>query len=176
MRITRFTGQTPRTVQLKLPLYIVTLLGAWLMNSCTPIGPQDKWDPLQEQTTTTEQPASTGISRSDERMSPAMADLIRRADAAIEQQQWPVATGILERALRINPKQAEAWTRMAVVNLGQQNPQQALQMAKKSNRYARGDDALKAYNWLLMSRAYESLGKTAQAEQALATSRSLQVR
>jgi tetratricopeptide (TPR) repeat protein len=155
----------------------VTLLSVWLINSCTPLGPQDKWDPLQQQTTT-EQPASsgTGISRSDQGMSPAMADLIRRADAAIEQQQWPVATGLLERALRINPKQAEAWTRMAVVNLGQQNPQQALQMAKKSNRYARDDDALKAYNWLLMSRAYESLGKAALAEQALATSRSLQAR
>lgn len=107
-------------------------------------------------------------------LSAAMSDLLGRADRAIQQRQWSVASGMLERALRIDPKQAQAWTRMALVKLGENNPQQGIHMAKKSNRYARNNKPLMAYNWALIARAHEQLGMSAAAQQAMHRSRQLQ--
>ncbi|MCW9012928.1 MAG: tetratricopeptide repeat protein [Gammaproteobacteria bacterium] len=111
------------------------------------------------------------MDRTTLKLTPAMAALIQQADEKIDYQQWPEAVVVLERALRINPKQAEAWTRMAVVYLGKLQPEQAIQMARKSNALASSDNALKSYNWTLMSRAYEQLDQTDKASHAAEQSR-----
>jgi tetratricopeptide (TPR) repeat protein len=177
MHVTIINGPIERTLQLIRPAAyaIILSLASLALLSCAVPVTQPAWDPLQpaQEQTDSRAPAA-GIERSSRQLSPAMADLIGRADAAIEQQRWSEASALLERALRVNPKQAEAWTRMAVVNLGTHNPQQSLQMARKSNRHAKASRSLMAYNWLLMSRAYEQLGQPEQAQQALAESRRLQ--
>jgi tetratricopeptide (TPR) repeat protein len=176
MHISIITGSNQRAVRIKRNPF--TLLGAGLLSlllaSCAVQPTEPQWDPLQTPSPQAETGRQPGLSRADSRLSPAMADLLQRADTAIEQQQWSSASGLLERALRINPRQAQAWSRMAVVKLGTGNPQQGLQMAKKSNRYAQEDEQLMAYNWLLMSRAHQQLGQAQQAQQALQRSRQLQ--
>lgn len=107
-------------------------------------------------------------------LSPAMQNLLEQSDQSINAQNWTQAVAVLERALRINPKQAEAWSRMAVVYLGKSQPEQSINMAKRSNSYASRNTTLKAYNWVLMSRAYNQLNQPQLAEQALLRSQQLQ--
>ena len=59
----------------------------------------------------------------------------------------------IERALRIDPKNAELWNRLATVRLEQGRADQAEQLALKSNALAGGDRALQARNWRLVARA-----------------------
>lgn len=131
------------------------MLFALVITSCAIKKSDQSWDPLSQDSKQTE----TGIHRSKPGLSPAISSLIKQADQSIEKQQWSKAISILERALRINTKQAETWTRMAVVYLGQNNPEQALHMAKRSNTYANHDKGLQSYNWLLISRAYRQLNQ-----------------
>jgi len=59
----------------------------------------------------------------------------------------------IERALRIDPKNASLWSRLAAVRLEQGRPGQAEQLALKSNALAGEDNALQARNWRLVARA-----------------------
>ncbi len=133
----------------------------FFITSCAVQQTNKIWDPLQQNQTT-----DTGIKRSTKNMSPAIAALIKQADLKIEQKQWSSSISIIERALRINPKQAEAWTRMAVAHLGNNNAEQAIHMAKRANAYTGKNSKLKSYNWLLMSRAYKILNKLDAAKSA----------
>ena len=160
-------GSIERYLQLAKTISLLSLLLS--LYACAVKAPE-QWDPMQ----TTPETQARGIDRSTYGMSAAMSALIQQADQSIELQRWSAAMSTLERALRINPKQAEAWTRMAVVYLGQNNPEQCIHMAKKSNVYARANNSLMAYNWLLMSRAYEQMGQMEKAEQALMKSNQLQ--
>ncbi|TNF33266.1 MAG: tetratricopeptide repeat protein [Gammaproteobacteria bacterium] len=140
------------------PVFVLMLL-----TSCAPMDTREsRWDPLVTDGTASE----IGLSRSIPAESSALASLLTQADTAIEQQQWPTALASLERAQRIDSKQPGIWTRLAVVYLAKQDPQQAIQMAKKSNSYARHDNDLLAYNWLLISRAYLQMNQLEQAKSA----------
>jgi len=183
MHISILYGPAERTVPLiKSTFYgFILALASLALLSCAQPRSADSWDPLQPPASpdavrepATEAAPASGLSRSTDQLSAPVADLIGRADDAIQQQHWAEASALLERALRINPKQAEAWTRMAVVNLGSNHPQQSIQMAQKSNRHAGASRSLMAYNWLLISRAYEQLGLSDKARQALDKSRRLQ--
>ena len=104
----------------------------------------------------------------------AVAALIRQADVMINQSRWADASSLIERAIRIDSYQADSWTRMAIIYLGKDNPEQAVQMAKKSNSLAKQNKSLQAWNWSLMSRAYALLQKSDLALQAAQTSQRLQ--
>lgn len=117
---------------------------------------------------------ATGQDRSLGEISPAVQRLIQQADQAIEKQDWFNAIATLERALRINPKQAETWSRLSVANYGGQQYQQAIQMARRSNSHIINNNELKAYNWLIMARAYEQLGEMELSTEAANTSQQLQ--
>jgi Tfp pilus assembly protein PilF len=156
-------------VQLGLQALFISV--CLLITACSP-SIEKTWDPLQGQNPDTQ--ADRGIDRAAEGMSPAMAALIQDADESIEQQQWGRALFILERALRVDAKQPEVWTRMAVTYLGKAEPEQALQMARRSNSYARSKPELQSYNWLLISRAYRALDQPQAADSAAAKSQQLQ--
>ncbi|MDH5471237.1 MAG: tetratricopeptide repeat protein [Gammaproteobacteria bacterium] len=157
-----------KNIRIKSLLFIATLMS--LLASCSVSRAPEVWDPLVEDP----QQASQGIDRSVSHLSPAIASLLLTADQAIEKQQWQQAIASLERALRINGKQAEVWTRLAVVYLGQYNPQQSIHMAKRSNSYARADKSLQAYNWLIMSRAYTLMQNQLMADEAVQKSQQLE--
>jgi tetratricopeptide (TPR) repeat protein len=72
----------------------------------------------------------------------------------------------IERALRIEPNNAGLWTRLAAVRLEQGRPQQAEQLALKSNALAGDDRALKARNWRLVARARWAVNDSAGARAA----------
>lgn len=90
--------------------------------------------------------------------------LLASANGYMDQGDTQSAVGSLERALRIEPRNAVLWSRLAEVRFEQQNWQQAIQMAAKSNTLAPANSALRRQNWNLMASAYTALGQDDQAE------------
>ena len=110
----------------------------------------------------------------DAELPAAIKPLISQADTHMMNKQWPKAIAVLERALRINKKQAETWTRMALAYRGKNELEQAIQMARRSNNYTADKVALKIYNWQLISNAYFKLNKLDKAQSAARKSEQLQ--
>ena len=88
---------------------------------------------------------------------PAVDDLINQADSQIAMSNWDVASEKLERALRISPDYAPAWTRLSQIALFKEDPQRAIQMAKRSNSHAGNAVELKLLNWQFIREASEML-------------------
>jgi predicted Zn-dependent protease len=83
------------------------------------------------------------------------------------------AAASLERALRIDSRDARLWQRLAVVRLQQGHPVQAEAMAVRSNGLARGDRALMARNWRIIAEARRMAGDEAGAREADARANAL---
>ncbi|MFZ0470021.1 MAG: tetratricopeptide repeat protein [Thiogranum sp.] len=79
----------------------------------------------------------------------------------------------IERALRIDPKNASLWSRLAAVRLEQGRPGQAEQLALKSNALAGEDTVLQARNWRLVARARWSVNDGSGARAAEKKARDL---
>jgi Tfp pilus assembly protein PilF len=89
---------------------------------------------------------------------PAVEDLMQQADSQITDNNWEVASEKLERALRISPDYAPAWSRLARIALYKDDPARAIQMAKRSNSHAGGSVDLKLLNWQFIREASEIQG------------------
>lgn len=87
-----------------------------------------------------------------------------RQDAAAGR--LPAAASSLERALRIEPRNAVLWHELARVNLHQGQPEQAAQFATKSNTFAGDNAVLRASNWRLIGQARTQSGDHRGAESA----------
>ena len=84
---------------------------------------------------------------------PAVLALMSEAQASRAQGNFDTAAAKLERALRIQPRNAALWHELASVRLQQHKPRLAEDLAKKSNTLARHDRALKRKNWELIARS-----------------------
>ncbi len=78
------------------------------------------------------------------------------------------ASATIERALRIEPKNATLWHRLGMLKLREKNYQQAINLARKSNSLAAGDRELQVENWHLIVQAYEAAGEKNAAKKARA--------
>jgi predicted Zn-dependent protease len=76
------------------------------------------------------------------------------------------ASVTLERALRINPRNAELTYKLAEVRLKQSQPRLAEDLAKKADFLAATDKALKKRCWLLIVQARQLQGNSAGAQEA----------
>jgi len=74
------------------------------------------------------------------------------------------AANSLERALRIEPENAMLWSRLADVRYAQDDFQQAVQLAAKSNILAASNQQLRRQNWYLIANAYQAMGKQESAQ------------
>ena len=97
---------------------------------------------------------------------PAVDDLMKQADNQIAVSNWEVASEKLERALRISPDYAPAWSRLSQIALYKDDPQRAIQMAKRSNSYAGNSVELKLLNWQFIRQASEMLDDTEGVQNA----------
>ena len=84
---------------------------------------------------------------------PAVLALMSEAEESRTQGNFDTAAAKLERALRIQPRNAALWHELASVRLQQHKPRLAEDLAKKSNALAHHDRALKRKNWELIARA-----------------------
>jgi len=72
----------------------------------------------------------------------------------------------IERALRIEPRNARLWHRLAETRLAQGQLQQAEQLALKSNSLSGNDTRLQASNWRLVARVRWSMDDSVGARKA----------
>ncbi len=97
---------------------------------------------------------------------PAVVALLDSAYQQSESGQLDIAVAKLERAVRIAPKDGNVWHALANVRQKQGKHALAISLAKKSNVFALNDPELQRKNWLLMARAFETLGNTRSSKQA----------
>ena len=99
--------------------------------------------------------------------SPAVIALLNEAQGERSAGQLDAAEATLERAIRIQPKNARLWHEMASLRLEQSKPRLALDLARKSNSLASGDRDLKRKNWRIIAEAKQLLGDSEGAARAL---------
>ena len=83
--------------------------------------------------------------------------LLDEADMLIDNNAYNAAADKLERALRIKPEYAPAWSRLSWLALQMNSPQRSVQMAKRSNSLASSDLELQTLNWSFIRSASELL-------------------
>lgn len=96
----------------------------------------------------------------------AVVSLMRKAADARSQGQLDLAASQLERAQRIEPRNYFVWSALAKVYLDQQQYDQAISVAGKSNSLARGNLYVEVENWKTIAKAMEAKGDSIGALQA----------
>lgn len=102
----------------------------------------------------------------DKKTEPVIVALISEADALAKQGNADKAAASIERGLRIDPRNALLWHHLALIRFQQQQWQQAIVLARKSNALAAKDIKLKSENWGVIANAYEKLGDKQKANEA----------
>ncbi len=88
----------------------------------------------------------------------AVSTLLAKVELQESQAHWERAAALLERALRIEPRNAQLWHRLAKVRLQQGRYAMAESLAQKSNALAKDDEALKRRNTELIEIARRAVG------------------
>ncbi|MBU1425854.1 MAG: tetratricopeptide repeat protein [Gammaproteobacteria bacterium] len=97
---------------------------------------------------------------------PAVVALLDRSRIDTAAGQREAAGASLERALRIEPRNAWLWNELAQLRLTQGQYMQAITLAQKSNSFAGRERRLQAMNWKVIGNARVAQGNSAGAEQA----------
>lgn len=95
----------------------------------------------------------------------AVLDLLAQSKSAIEQSDYVNAESLLKRALRIEPSNAWLWHNMAVLKFYQEDYQQAIQQALKSNNLEKNNPQLRSNNSKVIKQSYIELGEPQKAQQ-----------
>jgi len=98
--------------------------------------------------------------------SAAVSGLVETAERQKRSGDMTGAAATMERALRIEPRNAHLWNQLAEVRLEQGQFAQAEDLASKSNALAAADRDLRRNNWLLIAKARRSVGNSAGARLA----------
>jgi tetratricopeptide (TPR) repeat protein len=88
-------------------------------------------------------------------LSPAVGALVVAANQNTSTGKLDAASATLERAIRIEPRNANLFYKLALIRLKQSKPRLAEDLAKKSALLAASDRALKKHSWLLIAHARE---------------------
>jgi PBP1b-binding outer membrane lipoprotein LpoB len=101
-------------------------------------------------------------------LSPAVNALASAANQSSKSGDIEAATTTIERAIRIEPRNATLYYKLAVLRLKQSKPKLAEDLAKKALLLATNDTSLKKHSWLLVARAKELLGDISGSREARA--------
>ncbi len=121
----------------------------------------------QPEPETTEEAGLMQIRPSDSSSS-AVLSLLQKARTAAKAGQLEVAEVNLERALRIEPRNASLWHYMARLRLEQGRMNQAAGLAARSNSLEHDDQILQADNWRIIASARYQQGNIDAAKEAQA--------
>ena len=139
------------------PGFLLLLSCALLPIACTTTHPPELQVPNE---------ASDKIIYPSPQTSPAVVKLLNEAHTAIEQGDYPRADVLLERTVRIEPRNPALWNYLAKLRLHEGHLQQAMDLAAKSNVLAGDDNKLKADNWRIIAHARYQNGDMAGASSA----------
>lgn len=101
-------------------------------------------------------------------LSPAVNALALAANQNSKSGNIESATTTIERAIRIEPRNATLYYKLALLRLKQSKPRLAEDLAKKAALLASNDTQLKKHSWLLVARAREMQGDLKGAKEARA--------
>lgn len=87
--------------------------------------------------------------------SPAVGSLMMAANENTQNGNLDSAVSSIERAIRIEPRNASLYYKLAVLRLKQSKPRLAEDLARKAAILAANDNALKKHSWLLIANARE---------------------
>ena len=96
----------------------------------------------------------------------AVTSLVSSADNSIKHGDYRAASAAIERALRLDPKNADLWHRLAQVRLRQSEYAQVESLSLKSNALSNGNKPLMARNWSLIGKARRLRGDGVGADEA----------
>jgi len=114
--------------------FLLLSFSVFLLTACAPQAVIDK-------------PATGVLPVADNPQLPdVIKSLISQSDSQYINNDFAGALATLERAVRINPRYAEVWSRMAQVYLKQGKLEQARQHAKRSNSVIKNNDSLREFN------------------------------
>jgi len=128
-----------------------------------PVEERNAPDTIKNKTVPIKKEISSETKKQEE---PVIIALLNDADKFSGQGQSAKAAAAIERALRIEPRNALLWHRLSVVRFQQQQWQQTIAMARKSIALAGDDARLKSDNWSLIAKAYDKLGNKRKANEA----------
>ncbi len=77
----------------------------------------------------------------------AVGLLLKQADELMVESDFVRSSDKLERLVRIEPKFAQAWSRLAWIALKKGEAKRSHQLAQRSNSYSRDNTRLKILNW-----------------------------
>jgi Tfp pilus assembly protein PilF len=108
--------------------------------------------------------------RSEHKVTPdassAISSLINDAKKHFEAGESEQAAALLERALRIDPRNPILWHNLAGVRLQQEDWSRAANLASKSNSFAAESKWLRVRNWVVIALACEGMGDKNCAQEA----------
>lgn len=167
--------------------YFICISGCLLLAGCAgttkrPVAPvadaSSVQRPLQQPSSTVTQPADKDKNiqiRAYEPSVPkavapvhssAVTSLVAQAQLLESAGDMTAAVATIERALRIEPRNAHLWNQLAHLRFSQGRVSPAADLAMKSMALAGGDIALKRDNWRLIARARRGAGDVAGARVA----------
>ena len=146
------------------------LLLALLASGCTSTpatpaaGETSDTDPTETRTDTQPpgQPAPPPAQQPD--AAEATLALLQLSERAQSAGSLPEAIAYAERAIRIKPRQADLWLRLATLELANEQPKSAIQYANKTLSLAERQPQLQQQAWLLIADARTALGDDEAAE------------
>ncbi len=109
----------------------------------------------------------------DKNTSSAVISLLEKARDATTQGDYQRAEVLLERTVRIEPRNASLWHYLAKLRLHQARFSEAIGLAQKSNNLARSNNHLKADNWRIIAHSKYQLGDVSGAQAAQAKAKNL---
>ncbi len=107
----------------------------------------------------------------DKPLAPAVVALLSLADESYKAGKYDYAVATIERALRIEPRNARLVYKLAAVRIKQSKPQLAEDLAKKASLLAGDNTLIKRRSWLLIAEARRMQGNqygTKEAKQKAA--------
>ncbi|SJM92217.1 conserved exported hypothetical protein [Crenothrix polyspora] len=124
--------------------------------------------PAPEAQTTPEPEAATPFTplESNAHLSAPVSALVLAAKQDTDSGNPEAAGAAIERAIRIEPRNATLYYKLAVVRLNQSQPRLAEDLAKKAALLASDDRELKKHSWLLIAKARELLSNPEGAKAA----------
>jgi len=126
-------------------------------SAVTPLPPHEKLDEAKERNNS-QAPAEVILpnvlkSTARQQISPVIQKMLTRINGSLNKENYADATSLLERALRIDPKNPLLWHKLARVKLTEGNYAQAKQMATRSNQYVQSDTQLREKNQRIIDQA-----------------------
>jgi Flp pilus assembly protein TadD len=110
-------------------------------------------------------PVDAPATTTDSRVQPSAATtaLLASVDTAVDEQDHTTAIVLLERAIRLSPREPTLWIRLSESHLHTGNTTAAEQHVRKAIALATNDPTLTRRAWLQLARVLDAQGKTGDA-------------